>query len=118
MPRGTTVAADHEVAIGKKRSQKTSSTTFWTPPITYVDGFVHLLSCRSQKCYSGLSDFHTERKEKLFEKTGIRGGVGGSNKIPVSTGIFFFPPFPYPNAVFVDCFQINAWVAHVLLVGE
>jgi hypothetical protein len=94
MPRGTTVAA--EVAIGKKRSQKTSSTTFWTSPITYVEGFVHLLSCRSQKCYSGLSDFHTERKKELFEKTGIRGGVpvGGSNEIPVSTGIFFSPPFP------------------------
>jgi hypothetical protein len=91
MPRGTTVAA--EVVIGKKRSQKTSSTTFWTSPITPVDGFVHPLSCRSQKCYSGLSDFHTERKKKLFEKTGIRGGWGGQMRFPFPRD-FFFPPVP------------------------
>jgi hypothetical protein len=24
----------------------------------------------------------------------------------------------YPTAVFVDCFQVNAWVTRVLLVGE
>jgi hypothetical protein len=79
----------------KKRSQETSSTTFWTFPTTYDDGFVHLLSCRSQKCSSGLLDFHTERKKKLFEKMGIRGGEGGSNEIPVSMGLFLSPPFPF-----------------------
>jgi hypothetical protein len=75
MPRGTTVAA--EVAIDReKKEPKDPSTTFWTSPITYVDGFVHLLSCRSQKCYSGLSDFHTEKKKNYLKKREFGGGGG------------------------------------------